>query len=774
VNHRPPAASRLPVVAAAGLAIAAALTIGMGPSAASTAAKPAAVRTGAAPAQAVAAQRDALLVNGDRIAITSGPGGRSAVTVIPSARGFAGSLLRLSAGGTSYEIPAVALPYLGRGLDPSLFDVSALAARARGGMLPVRVSYTGAEPSLPGVRITSAGAGVAAGYLTASSAQVFGAALLRQFQADHAQGSYGTDGIFAGGVTVSLAGTRPAQRPAPRFPMHTLTVDGTNLAGKPDTGDVVMVFNADDASRLAEPPFLGSVNDFYRGTAKFSVPAGHYWAIAVFTDMNRAGAPVAQRFAILPQFTVTANTSVAVAERSAGSEAGFRTPRPSVPGDVNFQLMRLGAAGPIVNIWGSEVEGFPMWVSPTSRRPTVGGLRIFTFGQLFSPAGAANPYEYNVTYQDLSGLVHSQQITVDPRSLATAGARYYADVAGTGGVLQGGLFPLQIREGGPGGGYAFSMPVPEQRTEYLTAGSPAVQWYTQYFQGWGALSGGQQDTWRTFRAGQVTAAYWNAYPLHTAPSVNVLGAASAAPALVSASRSGDTLTLDMTPFSDGTPGHTGSGYLPGEAGSVGTFGGTYEIDQNGTKIASGSALTSPGWSGGDFYKQVPVRPGPSTIRFVLNASRTGQPYPLSTASQTVWTWHSVAQPGATVPPGWACVFSPRTRLTGRDCAPQPLLTLEYAVPGLTLTGRAGPGPQTVDISAGHLQLAKAAKVTHVTAQVSLNDGKTWVPATVTGSGGAYRATFGAPAGSLVTLRVTAADAAGGQIAETITRAYAVS
>ena len=42
------------------------------------------------------------------------------------------------------------------------------------------------------------------------------------------------------------------------------------------------------------------------------------------------------------------------------------------------------------------------------------------------------------------------------------------------------------------------------------------------------------------------------------------------------------------------------------------------------------------------------------------------------------------------------------------------------------------------------------------------------------SGGAYRAAFTAAAGNYVTLRVTAADAAGGRISETITRAYKIA
>src|SRR6266700_1645499 len=49
------------------------------------------------------------------------------------------------------------------------------------GRLPVRVSYHGRVPALPGVILTHAAGGTADGYLTAASAAAFGAALQRQF-----------------------------------------------------------------------------------------------------------------------------------------------------------------------------------------------------------------------------------------------------------------------------------------------------------------------------------------------------------------------------------------------------------------------------------------------------------------------------------------------------------------------------------------------------------------------------------------------------------------
>lgn len=103
-----------------------------------------------------------------------------------------------------------------------------------------------------------------------------------------------------------------------------------------------------------------------------------------------------------------------------------------------------------------------------------------------------------------------------------------------------------------------------------------------------------------------------------------------------------------------------------------------------------------------------------------------------------------------------------------------MMTLRYALARMRLDGAAPAGRQVLDVSVGHLQLARAAKVTGAKVAVSFDGGATWTKAAVTGAGGMYAAVFSAPAGSYVTLRVSAADAAGGTVSETITRAYAIA
>lgn len=176
-----------------------------------------------------------LLITGAQVLAAAGPGGTGAGSVVsPAGRGLAGALLTLGLGGQTYEIPAAAIPYLGRGLALNLFDLGRLRGAERDGRLTVRVSYSGRVPRLPGVQFTSARAGAGQGYLTAASARAFGAALDRQNLADRGSGRFGGDGLFAGGVRLSLATAAPAARgqDRPDYPMSTLTVSGTNLSGE--------------------------------------------------------------------------------------------------------------------------------------------------------------------------------------------------------------------------------------------------------------------------------------------------------------------------------------------------------------------------------------------------------------------------------------------------------------------------------------------------------------------------------------------------------------
>jgi hypothetical protein len=190
-------------------------------------------------------------------------------------------------------------------------------------------------------------------------------------------------------------------------------------------------------------------------------------------------------------------------------------------------------------------------------------------------------------------------------------------------------------------------------------------------------------------------------------------------------------------------------------------------------LITGERLGLGNW-GGYFAGTATLGPKPSTVELELSTAVRSRLQPLSTATQTVWTWRSAHEAGATVPAGWDCFGNTIASPGSRDCAAQPMMTLEYAVANEGLNGSVAAGQQKIRVSAGHIQLAAQPKVTGLTMQVSFNGGKTWRTARITGSGGGYEATFSAPAGAMVTMRTSATDAAGGSVTETIDSAYQIA
>ena len=564
----------------------------------------------------------------------------------------------------------------------------------------------------------------------------------------------------ATGMVIRMAGPAGRATSRPGFDMHTLTIKGVSLAGKPDTGDRVQLFDVDDTT-LIDPQAGSGVFD--NGVVKYSVPSGHYFAIAEFGGSGRVPG---NRFVVLPQFGVTGNRTVTIHGAAADSKVTMVTPRPATTLGTDAWLLRTGAAGPPI-VLELYFPGTSVWLSPTRARPTVGTLRVAVNQHLESPPGHGIPYEYTLSYTDPPGIIPVQRYPVRAASLATVHERFYQAAPAAGGFAFNGSFPATS----PNGNRAWfgfiepagpSLKLPGRLTEYAGgAGSARMEWFGQYAPGRVPSEPGDI---RLLHPGERLAENWGAYPLHPAANVlldhepNMFGAL-----LPSALRAGNTLRLNVDPFDDNQPGHQIGVFFPVNGVRLA---GTYQVDENGKKIAGGNALTRSG-PFGQFYAQATLAGRPATVRFSLDVSRASKLFPLSTASSTTWTWHSTPSGNATVPAGWTCAQFTRTR----NCAVQPMMTLTYAVAGLRLDGTVPAGREVLHVLAGHLQAARAAPVTRASVSVSFDGGRTWHPARVSGHGGSYAAVFTAPPGTLVTLRTSAADAAGGTVTETITSAY---
>lgn len=138
---------------------------------------------------------------------------------------------------------------------------------------------------------------------------------------------------------------------------------------------------------------------------------------------------------------------------------------------------------------------------------------------------------------------------------------------------------------------------------------------------------------------------------------------------------------------------------------------------------------------------------PGTYRIEANVTRTNASY--STRLSTTWTFAS-SRVELTALPALAVRFAP---------------TLDDH--NLARTGTAK-YPVTVQQQAG----ATYGNLTTLTVEASYDDGKTWRPAKVKGTGLSRTVTVDHPAGTpFVSLRATAADDRGTAVTETIIRAY---
>lgn len=684
--------------------------------------------------------RQVLMLNGDRLLVRPAAGA-ALTTLFPAP--FGKAVLTLHLAGATYQIPVDALPYIGHGLDPNLFNLTLLERAESAGRLPVRLTFAGAERSLPGIKVTSRSGLTATGYLTASSAKIFGAALYRRFAADHATAGYASSPLFAG-VRIALTGSPAALSVRPLFPMHTLTVTGINEFRKRDNGDVVLVINADNPNTFGDPIETG--NFFFRGVAKYSVPTGHYWAITDFVTVLKNG--LSQRIVVLPQFTVKNSTTIRLSARSSTSEISVKTPRVSTGLSDTWTVVRTSPDGLGATVSTSSFG--PVFISPTQAKPSVGTIQSYTGAQLISPSSdKGTPYAYNLAFAGPVGTIPAQHFVVMPGSLATVQERYFVSSGMHGEWTTAGGYLAQL--GSTSFTFNPEIPMPGLQTQYMTGGRSIV-WDSAFFADSGA---GQADGIRTLLPGQQFTENWNQYPLHPQPDVQLLTGELARifSQVPSAFRVGDHLFLAPAPVSDNQAGHFGL---------AGFFGG-FTAQQNGRRIASG------GFGG---LAQFKVSGKPAVIRFALHVQQDNPLSVLSPATDTIWTFHTSPQPHAVIPSSWIC-FTPSGGPTSH-CVVQPMLTLSYQVNGLGLNGVAPAGQQNIAVTVGHIQLAAQPAITGASAQVSYDNGQFWHPVTLTRSGnGQYLVSFSPPAGVDVTLRFTASDAAANSVTETILSAYSV-
>lgn len=719
----------------------AAATIALTPASASAA--------GAVPPPAQPSGGDAVtvpLVTGDQV--MTGPGGTGTSDVVLPAPGAAAAYeSSQAADGDRYVIPAIAIPYIGRGLDRSLFDVSALARDDITGAARVPVTLTfavGSRPAAPpGVTLTSVSGNVAHGYLTASSARQFAAALRGPAGASATAGGAR---LPAGLTEMSLdAPTAPAPAPVvPDAALHTLQINVTDLSGGPASNVDVMLVNADDAStETADVPIVN-------GTGQIAVPAGDYSTSAVFVDSGAQGF-TAMRLVTRTDFTVPGTSGVtteSIDERTATSAVSANTPRPATEDLVGANVVRLDAHGQGVSLQeATAVGGLGMYVNAQPAATTGRLLYVAQWGG--TAPSASDGYRYDAAF-GFDHIPADEHFTVRDSQVAIVHQHFYADPAA--GSTAGALLSGPVDAGA--GFFAIVASgsretMPGDLTDYL--GTAAGGSWMQFVSAPGGYFMFSDP--RTFGAQREYSVGWAHGPL--APTLGQ----HADQQTCDACTAGSTLSLRFPPFGDSEADH----YASGVSGATSHF----------TLYRDGSTLVDIGNRLGAVVQGLP--PGPATYRAVLDTDLTASAgFSQSTRTHTDLTVPFVptGDPGSALPPEDDCAG----QSAGTPCQILPALTLDYRLATNELNTSSSP-VQEMRLQVGHVSYDGAgshAAITSATVSVSFDGGTTWQPAVVRGSAGQYTAIWPNPAsarGTSPEIKVTATDAIGGSITQTITNAY---
>lgn len=508
-----------------------------------------------------------------------------------------------------------------------------------------------------------------------------------------------------------------------RFPQSTVTFRAIDPTGERDVSADLLVVNVDDLRTFAGVTF------FNHGVAKLSLPAGHYAATSSFfvpTSAETGTIAVTE----LPEFSVTGRRSVTIDGRRATSEVSARTPQPAAAVETDISIGRSDRNG-LTAAYGVGTTGsdLSLRVSPT-HRVSVGQLHYYPYFRKASPQRT-----YDLEFPFTGVIPVDQRFAVKDSQLAANPVSYHATAPHEGADTRFSFLPWEF-----GSFRSLSpLPLPARRTEYVI-GNPHIRWQQDaisvvestrrgFF-----IAGEILDRVRTYRPGTSIPQTYFAAPAHPAPTPNPQYGCTAC-------RTGKGLQLVIYPFGDNFPGHAG---YPGFS-----FGRTGLTERTAFQLYSGSTvLAKAPFPVGTF--RLPA--GAGTYRAMFSTLRRGPSLSLSTRITSEWTFRSAPAAG--------------TRQI-------PLLFARYDLPS-DLRDRVAAGPTTVDLMVGHQSEADAVPVRSATLRVSFDGGTTYRPATVTDLGGGhFRARYTTPATGSPTFALTATDAAGGRLRQTITNAYVI-
>lgn len=747
------------------------------------------------------------LVTGERIRLDAMGTGRPTVTVESGGPGRTkAQVARLTLAGDEYVFPTEVLPYLGRTLDPRLFNVSYLARAglddARTATVPVtvRADRQPAVP-LPGVRVGRASGGVATGAVVKSQAGGLGRLLASQWKASVAGTSPAPLGELPGvdGITLAPPAGAPAPPPAPDLtgqgavttasgtqrPFRTVTLNPIDRDGRPAVS--LAYLHAVDGSGT-----FVSLLSMTGEPLAVSVPEGLYSVEA--SVMTGFPLDPATRMALVvkPEVRVDSDETLVLDGRTA-TQFQMRLTEPVTESSrqdiVSFSRYDEAGNG-IRDLSAFELSTWRLYSAPDNGQPDLyvtptGPVRTGTFAfTAFSQIVPGDPQtstgSRHYLVQAYEGAIPADlDTTVDSADLTTVRSHIGNSASSAPGAAPQQHFRNIFL---PWTAYQLAWApavAPGARTDYLYSNLPdTTVWGTAVTIDDGTRIWGPR---RTYEHGEQVDENWNRGPLvpapaapplllptlqltggtgdpveidHTAPVPDPLAV------LCGACRQDDHAIVHLRPFADSDPAHFGE--RPGNEHNTSRIhfyrDGALTLTSDNTQSGF---LTTP--------LALPMVPEPAEYRLEWIQSRLGDPNAVTT---TAWTFRSAGSDAlSSLPDNVTC--SPDTT---KGCTTLPLLFPSYDLALDTGAGAAAGAPFDIAFTVGHQQHMPAPEGLDATVSVSYDDGVTWSePVAATERDGTLRAPVTHPAladtNGFVALRVQARDGAGYAVDQTITRAY---
>ncbi|MFF1613752.1 S8 family serine peptidase [Amycolatopsis sp. NPDC058278] len=443
-------------------------------------------------------------------------------------------------------------------------------------------------------------------------------------------------------------------------------------------------------------------------SAVVRLPRGRYFLLTDVFGRNAAGELIAAHFPE-PEITVQADGELTFDARTA-EPAGMVVDRPdAADGESTLTFER---AIPTGTTWARNSGAFGRtWVRPSTT--TAKGFTYTAEALLARPDGQGgfgnSPYLYHLRWSEQGKVPTGLVRRFADRDLASVRSEHSSTGPGQTGTRDS----------------MVTAALPFTLQEYY---SPDTPWESYFDQSTGhEYQTSAQSVPKTYRRGRSVVERWNSgvfgpsFPRYPGDPAKW------------ASRLGDTADFDLWLLSDRGEGHYGQA-ANAESGTTALY-------------RDGRQLAGYPWAG---RSEFTLPPEEAAYRLHTESVRNG-PADLSTTVSADWTFRS-------------------GHVTGAGAEPLPLMAVRFA-PALDDRNQAPAGTGfLVPVYLEHTD--QQAALTEPAAQVSYDDGKTWLPAPLLRTGDHWLAQLWHPAqGAFVSFKATAADRKGNTVAQTIIRAY---